>query len=576
MAQGLTEGERCDVVVIGSGGGALAAAVTAACKGLKVIVLEKAPVFGGTTAISGGGVWIPCNHLAAKAGLADSYDKAMSYFRHCAGERMDVAMVDAFLKSGPEMLEYFEQNTDVIFSYAVGRPDYRPGAPGWATEGRTIHPLPFDARALEKNGSRLRMPSAELTFLGMMIKPGPELAHFLNVFRSFQSTAIVTTRLLRHFRDIVTHGRAMDLSNGNALIGRLAKSAFDRGVRIHTSVEAYEVVKTGDRVTGVRFRHAQGSGLLRARCGVVLASGGFPHDVDRRKQLYPHAPTGREHWSPAPETNTGDGLRMAEAVGAHFNADVSSAACWAPVSLVPKGNGQFVPIPHLIDRQKPGFIAVTRGGKRFVNEADSYHDFGHGLRKACEGEAEVCCYLIADHRTIRRYGMGTVKPAPLPLQSHLRSGYLLRGDTLVELAQRCGIDKAQFEATVAEFNRHADRGKDPQFGRGDNAYNRYNGDPAHAPNPCVAPIVQTPFYAVKIVMGELGTLAGLSIDPYARVLDNGAKPIPGLYAAGNDASNVMAGDYMSGGSTLGPGMVWGYVAACHMAQAAPRCSRAPV
>jgi succinate dehydrogenase/fumarate reductase flavoprotein subunit len=557
--------ESCDVVVVGSGGGGLAAAVTAAANGMRVIVLEKTEVYGGITAIAGGGSWIAANPVAAREGIEDDVGKALEYFRQSTGNAFDLERVSAFLTNGPRMVDFFERNTSLKFYSAVDRPDYHPNLPGAAAGGRTIFPLPFDARLLGKEVKRLRPPAAELTFLGIMIRPGPELQHFLRVFRSFESTRIVARKILRLVCDVIFHGRSMDLSNGNALIGRLAKSAFDLGVEIRTNAAAVELVRTSDCIAAIRVRQPDGMHKIAVQRGVILAAGGFSHDAERRRQFYRHAPTGQEHYSPAPEGNTGDGLRMAESIGAVIGGRLSNAAGWAPVSLVPKGKGKFMAFPHLIDRQKPGFIAVTRSGRRFVNEAESYHEFGKGLAAACEGESEAVSFLVCDHRTIRRYGMGFVRPAPLPMGANLRSGYLFRGRSLEELAKRCGIDAPVFVATVKEFNRHAREGTDPEFHRGESSYNRYNGDRTHRPNPCLAPIEIGPFYAVKIHMGELGTFAGIVTDARARALDADGKAIAGLYAAGNDQSHVMAGDYMGGGATLGPALTFGYIAGCEIA-----------
>ncbi len=559
------DGATWDLLVIGSGAAALAAAVAAACKGLKVAVLEKAPVFGGTTALSAGGTWVPCNHLAQAAGIEDSAQEALDYFRYCAGDRLNEPLARRFIDQAPRMLRFFEAHTQVRFSYAAGRPDYRPQAPGAAVEGRTIHPLPFDARELGPLVHQLRPPFKEMTFLGMMIKPGPELKHFLNVLRSWESALYVTRKVLRHFRDLLVHGRGMDLSNGNALIARLAKSGVDAGMAIHTDTAVTGLIVEAGRVTGVHAEH-QGKALtLKARRGVVLASGGFSHDQARRRALFPHVARDQAHWSPVPASVAGDGLRMGEAAGGRLRTQQAHAACWAPVSRVPQPDGRHTVVPHLIDRQKPGLIAVTRHGLRFVNEASSYHDFGQAMIAACAQEEQVTAFLIADHRALRRYGMGAVKPAPIPIGAHLRSGYLIRGNTLEALAQAAGIDAAHLVRTVADFNTHARLGHDSAFGKGGNIYNRYNGDPGHLPNPCLAPIEHGPYYAVKLHIGELGTLTGMDIDTDARVLGADGLPVPGLYACGNDASNVMAGDYLGGGATLGPGMTFGYLAACHAA-----------
>jgi succinate dehydrogenase/fumarate reductase flavoprotein subunit len=307
---------------------------------------------------------------------------------------------------------------------------------------------------------------------------------------------------------------------------------------------------------------------VRARRGVVLAAGGFPQDAAQRRALFRHAPTGAEHWSPAPPGNTGDGLRPGEAVGAALEDRFLNAAAWVPVSLVPWPDGSTGTFPHFVDRAKPGVIAVTAAGTRFVNEADSYHDFIQAMVAATDGR-ERAAWLLCDHATLRRYGLGFAKPFPLPLTPYLRSGYLKRGRTLPALAAATGIDAAALERTVAGFNGPARRGEDPAFGRGSTAYNRSLGDPLVAPNPCVAPLEKPPFYAVKVVPGDLGTFAGLRGDAHARVLDGAGRPIPGLYAAGNDLASVMGGNYPGGGITLGPAMAFGWIAAHHLAGRAP-------
>ncbi|MFM6991814.1 MAG: FAD-dependent oxidoreductase [Rhodoferax sp.] len=559
--------EIVDVLVAGSGAGALAAAVTAAKAGLKVLVVEKDAVYGGTTARSGGVLWVPCNPKSREIGVEDSLEAARTYMQKEAGPAFDAARVDAFLNTGPKMVEFFERETAVKFLAVPEFSDYHPNNPGGLPGGRSILAAPFDAGELGEQIKRLRPPLREITFVGMMFNASQEVAHFFNVTRSFKSAVYVARRLAQHAREMLVHGRAQRLTNGNALAARLARSVFDLGVEIRTSCPVVGLIEENGGVRGVTVHHEGVDKQILARHAVVLGTGGFPQSIELRKRLFPHAPTGKEHYSPAPESNTGDGWRLAETVGGSGGSSISNTGAWIPVSLVKHSDGKTGVFPHLIDRYKPGIIAVVRNGKRFVNEADSYHDFGQALQRQCPGrEAEA--WLIADHRALRRYGLGFAKPFPLPIGGLIRSGYLIKGRTIAQLAQRAGIDAEQLVRTIDAFNGPARHGKDPEFGKGDTAYNRYLGDHQHQPNPCVAPLDKGPYYAVRVVMGDLGTFAGVRTDASSRVVDAQGQAVSGLYAVGNDALSVMGGAYPGGGITLGPAMTFGYIAGCHIAQAA--------
>lgn len=564
--------EEVDVLVVGSGAGGLSSAVAAAHRGLKVIVAEKEPVFGGTTARSGGWMWIPNNGPGKRAGIQDSVEKARTYLKHETGEHYDSARVEAFLEAGPKAVEFFETKTSLQFDLGPTFADYHPTAPGGMDAGRSIVARPFDGRGLGKEIKRLRPPLREITVLGMMIGSGKELLHFFNVTRSPISALFVTGLVAKFARDVIFHGRAMRLMNGNALVARLSKSAFDQGVPIWTSAPVQSLLRDDSgRITGAIVNRPDGPVEVRTRKGVVLAAGGFPQDAVRRKELMPHAPSGHEHVTPAPPGNTGDGLRLGESVGATVNTDLPNSAAWVPISRPPRGDGTLGTFPHFVDRSKPGIIAVTRSGRRFVNEAQSYHDFCQAMVKRCQEEggpdAELAAWFIADHRTFRKYGLGFAKPAPVPFKDLIKKGYLLRGRTMADLAKQIGADAGELERTVANFNTHAVKGDDPEFGKGSTAYNRSLGDPAHKPNPCVAPVAKGPFYAVRLYVGDLGTFAGLKTDEYSQVLNEEGNPIGGLYSAGNDAASIMGGNYPGGGITLGPAITFGYIAARHMTNA---------
>ncbi|MEX0292372.1 FAD-dependent oxidoreductase [Pseudomonas putida] len=558
---------ECDVLVIGSGAAGLAAAVTAAWHGQRVTLVEKDPVFGGATAWSGGWAWVPRNPLARRAGIEEDIEQPRTYLRNELGAHYDAQRIDAFLEACPHMVAFFEKHTALQFAEGNAIPDMHGDTPGAATGGHQVIAAPYDARELGALLPRLRRTLRETSFMGMPIMAGADLAAFLNMTRSPRAFWHVCKRFSRHLYHLARHGRAMHLVNGVALVARLAKSAEDLGVRLLESAPAKRLLMEDGQVRGAVIGTAQGDITLRAKA-VVLAAGGFAHDPVRRRQLFPRDASGHDNLALPPPSCSGDGLRLGESAGGVVATDLKSAVAWAPVSKIAHRDGSVGHFPHIIERGKPGIIGVLANGKRFVNEAHGYYDYVAAMLDAVPQDEQACSWLICDHRFLRRYGLGHARPAPLPVWPHLRSGYLKRGASLELLARACGIDPAGLSATVAEYNRHARQGQDPEFGRGSTPFNRKQGDPQHkGPNPCVAPIEQGPFYAVKVQPGCFGTFAGLRTDGHARVLDEHGQPIGGLYAAGTDMASVFGGWYPSGGINLGPALTFGYVAGRHIAGA---------
>lgn len=556
----------CDVLVVGSGAGGLAAAITAQHFGCQVIVIEKEAVFGGTTARSGGWLWVPGNPLAAREGAVDSIPAARTYIQHAAGNHFDGKRVDAFLASAGNMVSFFETHTEIKFAFGKNYPDYHPDHPGGAEEGRSIHALPFDGRQLGRHLASLAQPMAESTFMGMGLNSGPDLKHFLNATRSVRSALFVASRIAGHGRDVLLHGRGTRLVNGNALAARLLKTVLDRKIAIWSSAKAVSLDKASDRVVGAVVDKGEGQRVLvKARLGVVLAAGGFPADNDLRKRHFRHVREGANHVTLAAGGSTGDALRMAGAVGAGINDAYANAAAWVPVSLLPRSDGSVGRFFHLIDRAKPGVIAVTADGRRFTNESHNYHDFVGAMIDACAGKAEVSAFLICDHRTLRRYGLGAVRPSPLPISGFIRSGYLKCGRTLRDLATSIGLDPDALSRTVEAVNRDAAQGLDREFERGATAYQRLLGDSDFAPNPCVGEISRAPYYAVKIIPGDIGTYHGLVTDEHARVVGGDGQAVEGLFAVGNDAASIFGGSYPGAGATLGPAMTFGYICGTFLA-----------
>jgi succinate dehydrogenase/fumarate reductase flavoprotein subunit len=558
------EQEQFDLIVIGSGAGGLATAVSAAHLGFSVLVLEKAAWLGGTSAWSGGWMWIPRNPLAVDAGIQESPDEPKRYLSSILGQSQLDLRVERFLEMGPEAIDFYRSIAGISFVDGNAVPDFYEGE-GARSGGRSLCAAPFDGRLLGEWLYKMRPPLEVISLCGMGVASGQDLKHFYKATRSVSSAWYVTKRISRHIKDLIVHRRGTQLVNGNALIASLLNSALEKRVEIKTQAHVTQINKNAQgRVIGVMARVDGLLKELRARHAVVLATGGFPHDVDRQKAHFkPHA--GAQHYSAAPNTNTGDGLRLAESVGGYVETGLAQPAAWAPVSCVPDSAGATHHFPHLIDRAKPGIIAVLPDGRRFVNEAESYHDFIKALLDATPKGQQPYCWLIADHKTQRKWGLGWSKPAPFPLRPYHASGYLKSAHSLESLASLCGINAKGLSEQVARFNEFARTGNDAEFHRGDSAYNRIQGDADHSPNPSLGGLQQGPFHAVKIVVGSLGTFEGIATDEMGRVLEGGGQVIDHLYAVGNDMSSIFGGHYPSGGITLGPALTFGYVIAKNIA-----------
>ena len=540
-----------DVIVLGAGAGGLAAACAAAARGLRVLLIEKTPWVGGTAAISGGMVWVPGNSKMAPAGLADSDAAARAYLGATLSAGTQPALVDAFLREGPAAIDWLEAHTELRLKPVVRYPDYYPSLPGATPGGRVLEPVGFDARALGADFALLRPPLPEFTLFGGMMIDRADLPHFRAVTRSPRSMARVARLLLRHARERLSAPRGTSLVLGNALVARLLYSARKLGVEIRTCVDVASLARDG-----VALRDGT---RLEAPRGVVLATGGFSHDAERRARALP---PGTDAASPVCETDAGDGLRLGESAGGRLAQGNLNNAYWAPMSKFRRADGSAAVFPHTVaDRGKPGIIAVNARGERFTSEAFSYHEFGLAMFRT----GAIPAYLLCDRRSLWQYGLGAVRPFTLRLGRFLEQGYLASGGTLAELARSLGIDRNGLVRTIAQYNADAARGVDTRFNLGGDIYQRYLGDAAHGPNPCMRPIEHAPFYAVRLYPSDLGTAAGLVTDADARVLDAGGRPIPGLYACGNDMNSIMGGAYPGPGITLGPALVFGWIAARHLA-----------
>ena len=552
-----------DVVVIGAGAGGMSAAVTAAHAGLTVLLIEKTGRIGGSTAISGGAVWAPLNAQTSKVGHPDSWDQVWTYMCNTVGKAAPESMQKAFLRAAPDMINWFDENTEVKLTGRSYSPDYYPDREGAALGGRSLDPQMFDGRRLGKHFADLRDPLPEFMVLGGMMVTMTDAKSLLAATKSFKAWREGMKLVLRYGLDRLRgYHRGTRLVLGNALAARLFKSVLDCGVTYWLNVSLGQLHLDAGAVCGVSIMREGKAVNVRARCGVVMATGGFPWNEALRREIYPQ-PSGP--WSMSPPDNKGDGIRLARDAGAHLGSDQAHSAFWAPVSILTRADGSALRFPHLVwDRAKPGLMAVNGAAERFVNEATSYHEFVIGMYRSHQTVPTLPAFLICDSVFMERWGMGLALPGGRPREHLVRAGYLIKAETLQELAQQLALDPETLERTAARFDAWAEKGQDHEFGKGSTAYNRYLGDADHQPNPCLGPLRTGPFYAVKVFAGDIGTAVGIQCNENAQALGAGGEPIAGLYVVGNDMHSVMGGQYPAPGITLGPAMTFGWLAARHI------------
>ncbi len=540
-----------DVVIVGSGGAGLTSAVVAANEGLDVLVVEKTAYFGGTTALSGGGIWIPGNHLAREAGMDDSPADGYSYIEGLVGDKLRKDILATFTENAPKMLTYMHQNTDVRFSLHSDQPDYYLDIVGAKTDGRVLDPVDFDGRKTPEDLVKIRPPLKEFNApMGFMVG-FPDIPHLMNVKKSIKSLFHVLKLVSRYVIDRISYPRGTHLTMGNALIARLLLSARQRGVKLWLNSPMDKLIVDNGRVVGVSVIHDGKLTNVMARRGVVLASGGFSQNEDMRKKYIPYP---EHHVSFLPEGNTGDGISAAEHVGGNLELGNYHNAAWAVLSVLKEPSGHVRKQPHvMLDRTKPGCIAVNGKGERFVNECaanfvEAMHDTG-----------SVPAHLICDHKFIKKYGLGLVMPGGIGLGKMIEAGYIISAPTIVELAGKIGADAVGLVETVGKHNQYAQTGTDPDFGKGSTEADTCWGDLEHSPNPCLGKIQTGPFYAVKIFPGDGSTTLGLKVNNKAQVLDEDENVIAGLYACGLDMNVLWRGREPSHGSYNGLSLTFGYV-----------------
>jgi len=543
-----------DVAVLGAGAGGMAAAVFAALKGAKVVLIERTEYLGGTSALSAASAWIPNTRLAETVNAEDSLAKAEAYLDKTVGNRSSKSMRRAFLENGPKAVHTLLDQTDVQFQLRSFHPDYLSEIEGSATAGRAIEPKPFDARSLGDAINLIRPPIPEFTILGGLMVDRDDIGHLLKATKSLRSFSYAMKLVTRFFYDKVAFGRSRRLVMGNALIGRMLQTLKNHDVDIRTNAQVTGIER---RDAGLELSLATGE-TVAIRKGVVLATGGFGRHPELRRRFLPK-PT-PEH-SPAAPGHTAELHGMIEALGGYYGESNDIHAFLAPVSTHHRADGRWSVFPHFVfDRSKPRIIAVNQHGKRFTNEARSYHEFA----SAQFAQGVIPAHLITDKLGIKAYGLGMVRPGGGGLKRLLREGYVTSAPSLDGLAQKLGLDADALKETIAKFNADAALGKDTVFQRGETIYERANGDPMVSPNPTLGPLEEPPFYAVQLYPTDIGASTGFVANEHGQLVDPSGNPIGAIYACGNDMQSVMGDVYPGPGITIGPAITFAYAAVNHM------------
>ena len=555
VAMAQTWDHTTDILVVGSGGGGMVAALIAKDQGKSVLLIEKGPVYGGSTAMSGGAMWVPNNHLMKQAGIQDSSEEGLAYLKSITGGKVAEDRLRAYVDIAPEVVKYLEEHSHAKYKIVSGSSDFYCDAKGAKPDGgRTIEPVPLNGRKLGKLRRDMRSLHPQVLVFGR-IMVGLYDAHVLvgtskEARRSaFKVMASYFFNPMRSFAKVDTR-----LTMGNAAIGSLRLSLAERDVPLWLNTAAKRLIVEGGRVVGVEAEREGKAVRIEAKKGVILAAGDYPRNKEMREK-YNRKPIS-DKWTVACPENAGDGIKMGLEAGAALGP--MEDAWWIPTTLPPD-----IAFPQmiLVERALPGSIIVNRKGRRFVNEAGPFPDVVRA-QYADNGKtgSSIPAFLVVDKRFRGNYPLSPMLPGYTP-KKYIQNGYVKMGNTIEELAQKCGIDAAGLSGEVAKYNTYAATGKDVDFHKGDSPAERYFGDPAVSPNPCMGAIDKPPFSAVELWPGDIGTNGGLRVDASARVLRADGSAIDGLYAVGNCADALTGNAYPGAGATIGISMVFGYIAA---------------